>query len=348
MIEVIVPAWEAEATLGEMLESLPAGVRVTVVDDGSTDATAKVAREHGARVVSVAHAGPYAARLEGIRRATAEWVMFADADDVLCEGAVEALLEEAFRNPEADVIVGNIRVGEERLMKPRKPFVLTPNKYIQKSINEPVLRSMCGKIIRREALCSALQELESLMPVPSLDEDQLMMAVIMRHARGAVVVPTVDTYIYRLGGEGQCHGGVLWADDIRRLIALKEHVIDPSARLARSLLDTIYSTLIVRGIDISPLRADIARLLRRAGYVPLRLAAMMQSRRLRSLVARRHREIEAPRRPYNEITIETSTPDDEALRRAQEVIDSDFNRIRLTVRGNRTGFPQDPRIHYEN
>jgi glycosyltransferase involved in cell wall biosynthesis len=52
---VFIPAWNEERNLGSVLddvaEELPAA-SVLVVDDGSTDATAAVAREHGAEVLS--------------------------------------------------------------------------------------------------------------------------------------------------------------------------------------------------------------------------------------------------------------------------------------------------------
>jgi glycosyltransferase involved in cell wall biosynthesis len=54
---IAVPALNEEATIGAVLESLPrtldgvASVGVLVVDDGSTDRTADVARASGARVV---------------------------------------------------------------------------------------------------------------------------------------------------------------------------------------------------------------------------------------------------------------------------------------------------------
>jgi glycosyltransferase involved in cell wall biosynthesis len=50
-----VPAYEAERTIGGVVDELSAelpGVPVLVVDDGSRDRTAAVAREHGARVIA--------------------------------------------------------------------------------------------------------------------------------------------------------------------------------------------------------------------------------------------------------------------------------------------------------
>ena len=56
-LAVLIPAYQAAATLGEVLlrlQALEGAPAVLVVDDGSRDATAEVARQHGARVLSFA------------------------------------------------------------------------------------------------------------------------------------------------------------------------------------------------------------------------------------------------------------------------------------------------------
>lgn len=52
-VAVIIPALNEEQSLGPVLASLPAGLytQVVVVDNGSTDRTAEVARAAGATVV---------------------------------------------------------------------------------------------------------------------------------------------------------------------------------------------------------------------------------------------------------------------------------------------------------
>ncbi len=81
---VVVCAYDAAATLGVCLESLkllnyPA-YEVIVVDDGSRDATAAIAREAGVRVVVIEHRGLAAARNAGIAAAEGRIVAFIDAD----------------------------------------------------------------------------------------------------------------------------------------------------------------------------------------------------------------------------------------------------------------------------
>jgi hypothetical protein len=65
-VNVVIPALDEEASLPLVLHDLPAVGRVIVVDNGSTDATARVAVEAGAEVVSEPQRGYGAACLRGL------------------------------------------------------------------------------------------------------------------------------------------------------------------------------------------------------------------------------------------------------------------------------------------
>ncbi|MBA2742187.1 MAG: glycosyltransferase family 2 protein [Actinobacteria bacterium] len=84
---VVIPARNAERTIGAVLSALasqePAPAEVVVVDDGSTDRTAEIAGEHGARVLpgtGVKYAG--GARNQGWDAARSDVVVFLDADAI--------------------------------------------------------------------------------------------------------------------------------------------------------------------------------------------------------------------------------------------------------------------------
>ena len=88
MISVIVPAYNAQRTLGPCLEALRSQTvaldcyEVIVVDDGSTDNTAAIALRYDVHLIRQLNAGPAAARNRGARAASGEILLFTDADCV--------------------------------------------------------------------------------------------------------------------------------------------------------------------------------------------------------------------------------------------------------------------------
>ncbi|MEO3856310.1 glycosyltransferase family 2 protein [Acrocarpospora sp. B8E8] len=79
-VEVILPCLNEEAALGWVLGRMPAGYRPIVVDNGSTDRSAEVARDLGAMVVHEPVRGFGAACHAGLLAASTELVCFMDAD----------------------------------------------------------------------------------------------------------------------------------------------------------------------------------------------------------------------------------------------------------------------------
>jgi glycosyltransferase involved in cell wall biosynthesis len=97
VISLIVPAYNEELLLPATLSALNVAARaldepseMIVVDDASTDRTADVAKDHGARVLSVAYRQIAATRNSGARAATGEFLIFIDADTVVNPAVVRA------------------------------------------------------------------------------------------------------------------------------------------------------------------------------------------------------------------------------------------------------------------
>ena len=81
-IGVIIPALDEEASIGAVLDAIPAWVdERIVIDNGCSDNTAAVAKTHGARVIEEPRPGYGAACLRGIAAARdADILVFLDAD----------------------------------------------------------------------------------------------------------------------------------------------------------------------------------------------------------------------------------------------------------------------------
>jgi len=114
-----IPAWNEEEHLPRALAALPSHVdgfdrvEVQVVDDGSVDRTAEVAREHGAEVVSLAtHRGLAVAFSTGLKAALArgaDVIVNTDADSQYEADDIPSLVAPILRG-EAEMVVGDRRV----------------------------------------------------------------------------------------------------------------------------------------------------------------------------------------------------------------------------------------------
>ncbi|MEA2253603.1 MAG: hypothetical protein QOG70_3845 [Solirubrobacteraceae bacterium] len=112
-VSVIVPTRNAasllDACLSSILRSGPA--EIIVVDGRSTDDTVAIALRHGARVLSDGGRGLSVARALGVEAATRDRVALIDADVVLGDGSLAALLDEFEQGGYAGLQAGLHSVG---------------------------------------------------------------------------------------------------------------------------------------------------------------------------------------------------------------------------------------------
>ncbi|MFA4928844.1 MAG: glycosyltransferase family 2 protein, partial [Patulibacter sp.] len=81
--DVVLPVLNEAQSLPWVLERMPIGYRAIVVDNGSTDDSARVALEHGAMVVAEPRRGFGSACFAGLEAADADVICFMDADGSL-------------------------------------------------------------------------------------------------------------------------------------------------------------------------------------------------------------------------------------------------------------------------
>lgn len=109
-LSVIIPVFNRENYLREALDSVLGQTRpvdeIIVVDDGSTDRSAEVARSYGGvvRCVSQANQGIGGARNTGIALAQGELIALLDSDDLWMKNKLERQCAALAERPELDAV----------------------------------------------------------------------------------------------------------------------------------------------------------------------------------------------------------------------------------------------------
>ena len=112
MISVVMPAYNAEETIGQVIESVLAQTytdfEFIIVDDGSADSTLSIAQSYAARdprirVIAAEHQGNGGARNVGLQLAAGPWIAVMDADDQAMPERFATQLAAAEADPEVVV-----------------------------------------------------------------------------------------------------------------------------------------------------------------------------------------------------------------------------------------------------
>lgn len=161
---VVVPAYNAEFTLPDCLESINQLVyprdryEVIVVDNGSVDRTPEIARAHPVKLVTEPRRGVASARNCGVREATGEIIVFTDSDCVVDPHWLEKLTRR-FESPRVDACGGRIEawhptsnveryivlrkiLNQEKMLESNRPFglpfVVTANAAFRRHVFDKV------------------------------------------------------------------------------------------------------------------------------------------------------------------------------------------------------------------
>jgi glycosyltransferase involved in cell wall biosynthesis len=122
-VSIVIPVFNCEEVLAETLESVRAQTfrdfEVIMVDDGSTDGSATVARrfcEKDSRfhLIQQANGGISAARNAGIEKARGEWIAFLDDDDIWFPEKLTRQMQLSREDPRANFLFTNYHTWDGR------------------------------------------------------------------------------------------------------------------------------------------------------------------------------------------------------------------------------------------
>jgi glycosyltransferase involved in cell wall biosynthesis len=158
---IIVPAYNAEATLTETLASLQmqthGDFEIIIVDDGSQDATSEIARAHQndprVRLVRQANRGLAGARNTGIAAARGTFIGFCDADDLWMPEKLAAHIHHLKAEPDVGISYsGSALIDEAGRMMGIKQAPRLKNVTAAHVLNRNPIGNGSAAVIRKTVL----------------------------------------------------------------------------------------------------------------------------------------------------------------------------------------------------
>lgn len=230
-IGVVIPAYRAEAWIGEALASVAgqgrAADQVVVVDDASPDGTAAAAAEWAGRlplivITQATNGGPGAARREGIAHLTTDLVALLDADDVWLPDHL-TVMEDAHR-----ACPGLVSASALRWV----PGQATARRGVPDAATAPPGERQLAAMLERDFVFSGTvfarslhDEVGGFRPFHGTEDWDLWLRMV---AAGATVsVAPVPTVLHRVHPGSLSAAARLVAEEIRVVETfLAEHAVD--------------------------------------------------------------------------------------------------------------------------
>lgn len=201
-ISIIVPIYNVEKYLRKCLESIVnqtlQELEIILVDDGSRDKSGEICeiykqKDCRIQIVHKSNGGLSDARNEGVKYATAEYIIFIDGDDYIAEDMMETLYNLAKKNNADIAVCGVCNVyGDKKIpqCKSKEEFVCTGREAFRHILEgRKIPGTICNKLIKRE-IAEQIQ-----FPAGRLYEDAFYTLDLIRKVN-LVYVTTKPLYYY--------------------------------------------------------------------------------------------------------------------------------------------------------
>lgn len=195
-VSLLIAAYNAETYLNTCLSAVTAqrldGLEVVVVDDGSTDQTARIAerwaeKDKRVRVLKLPHQGVASTRQVALNAVLGDYFLFVDADDQIAPTMLQELYVKATAE-QADLVIADYKElrHEGILYRKQKPRSLSGMAILEDILDGRLYGALWNKLLRTEAVkaCGAHFS-ESL----SMREDLVFLSQILPHIGTVAYLP---------------------------------------------------------------------------------------------------------------------------------------------------------------
>ena len=165
-ISVIIPVYNAEKWLERLIESIKSQtifkkLEFVFVNDGSTDNSLNILssiNEPNIKIISQENSGVSAARNNGIKNSTGEYIAFIDADDYIDNDFFEKYLEK-IENDYDLIVTGYIAEYENEdniVKKNSEKIIINKNEIIKMFLDGKIDPNCWNKLFKKEYLLNSL------------------------------------------------------------------------------------------------------------------------------------------------------------------------------------------------
>jgi glycosyltransferase involved in cell wall biosynthesis len=248
LVSILIPAHNAEATIAETLHSAIAQTwarkEIIVIDDGSTDRTAEVARRYaakGVRVVSTENRGMCAALNLAYSLSEGEYIQELDADDILAADKIERQFAALRPGDSKRLLLSSAwapffhRTRRSRFVENSLCEDLSPTEWLLRKMTENAHMQNATWLVSRELAAAAGPWDTGL----HYDQDGEYFARVVRASEGTRFVPGTGVF-YRASGAGSIsHIGNSDRKKESLLLSMKLHIeylrsLEESERIRRA------------------------------------------------------------------------------------------------------------------
>jgi glycosyltransferase involved in cell wall biosynthesis len=257
LISVIIPAYNAEKTIRETIESVLnqtiQDFEIVVINDGSQDSTLEIVssiQDPRLKVFSYPNAKQAASRNRGFAHSIGEYISFLDADDLWTPDKLEAQLKALQDNPQVAVAYSWSHCIDEKGKFLREASHSTSSGDVYaKLLLCDFLDNGSNPLIRRQALIEVGGFDESLPPAEDWD---MWLRLAARYHFVAVPYPHI---LYRQSPNSESANLLRMASACERVIELAfERAPDSLQHLKRHSLANLYKYLVYRCFEWFPIR----------------------------------------------------------------------------------------------
>lgn len=284
-ISVIIPAYNAQDTLGRAIESALSqdidNVEIIIVNDGSTDETQSVAIDYARhdkriKVITQPNSGLGATRNRGIQAANGEVIALLDSDDEFTHGSFSRVLE-TLKKSQADLVASDLIVVDGVSLKPSS--VLSLKRFPEGSIyyGDEAKRMFCRRVV--SSFCptyfyrkSFLDSKKIRFPEPGrFLEDIVFMSELFSRAPVVACLSGGPTYRYYMRSDSLAHNkGIEKAQQALQSIYTAERNISDVKESEKFIIEQLLFTYYLASDDDTDegnrIRSQIANRIKNSSF----------------------------------------------------------------------------------